>query len=35
VDGLFARHRSGKVMVIDPQDDRAAALRQVQDAIRP
>jgi hypothetical protein len=35
VDGLFARHPFGKIMVIDPQQDRAAALRQIQAALRP
>jgi hypothetical protein len=35
VDGLFARHPFGKIMVIDPQQDRAAALRKVQAALRP
>ena len=35
VDSLLARHPFGKVTVIDPQLDRAAALRQVQAALRP
>jgi hypothetical protein len=35
VDDLLARHPFGKIMVIDPQKDRAAALRQVQAALRP
>jgi len=35
VDALFARHPFGKIMVIDPQRDRAAALRKVQAALRP
>jgi hypothetical protein len=35
VDDLFARHPFGKIMVVDPQQDRAAALRQVQAALRP
>ena len=35
VDTLFARHPFGKIMVVDPQQDRAAALRLVQAALRP
>jgi hypothetical protein len=35
VDDLFARHPFGKIMVVDPQRDRAAALAQVQAALRP
>jgi hypothetical protein len=35
VGSLLARHPFGKVVVTDPQQDRAAALSQVQAALRP